>query len=476
MKTVVYNFFIVLLMIAVGTSCKVPQYALKTKSQPMPDSYSNNLSDTTNIAKVKWKNYFKDQNLIALIDTALQNNQELHIVQQEISISLNEVKARKGEYMPFVGIRGGAGLDRAGSFTRLGALEKNVNIEPGKPFPSPLTDFLVGFNSSWEIDVWNKLRNAKKSAFSRYMASQEAKNFLITRLIAEIASSYYELMALDNLLEIVKKNIELQTNALQIIKQEKESAKVSQLAVNRFEAQLLNTTNLQYEIQQRIVETENRIHFLIGGFPKNIARNSSSFTALSTDSLFVGIPKQLLQNRPDVRQAEWELQATGLDIKSAKANFYPSFRLNGFIGMQAFQPHLLFNPESLVLSLFGDALAPLINKNAIQANYYKSHHKQAQATYKYQQTILNAYLEVMNQISAVKNYSGSYQNKQKESDILSQSVDISNDLFKYARADYMEVLLTQREALNTKMELTEIKLKQLTAKVNIYKSLGGGWY
>jgi len=453
------KIFIIFLLVALGTACKAPQYAVKTRSQNLPQEFAQN-ADTNSLAKISWKDYFQDPNLTALIDTALQNNQEMSILEQEIAISQNEIRARRGEYLPSVTLNAGAGADRVGRFTRFGALEESTEIEPGKAFPKVFSDFVVGFNASWELDVWKRLRNAKKAAVARYMASKEGKNFFTTQLVAEIASSYYELLALDNLLEI---------------KQEKNSAKVSQLAVNRFEAQLLNTTNLQYEIKQKITETENRLHLLTGGFPKGIPRSIASFHSIGVDSLRVGVPSQLLRHRPDIRQAEWDLQAAKLDIASARAAFNPAFRLNGFAGVQAFQPHLLFNPESLIFSLMGDMIAPLVNRNALQANYYSAHHRQAQIIYRYQQRVLAAYLEVQTQWAAVKNYSQSYQTKSKEAEILSQSVDISGELFKYARADYMEVLLTQREALNVKMELTEIKLRQLLAKVNIYRALGGGW-
>jgi NodT family efflux transporter outer membrane factor (OMF) lipoprotein len=468
------KIFIIFLLVALGTACKAPQYAVKTRSQNLPQEFAQN-ADTNSLAKISWKDYFQDPNLTALIDTALQNNQEMNILEQEIAISQNEIRARRGEYLPSVTLNAGAGADRVGRFTRFGALEESTEIEPGKAFPKVFSDFVVGFNASWELDVWKRLRNAKKAAVARYMASKEGKNFFTTQLVAEIAGSYYELLALDNLLEIVKQNIDIQRNALEVVKQEKNSAKVSQLAVNRFEAQLLNTTNLQYEIKQKITETENRLHLLTGGFPKGIPRSVATFHSIGVDSLRVGVPSQLLSNRPDIRQAEWELQAAKLDIASARAAFNPAFRLNGFAGVQAFQPHLLFNPESLIFSLMGDMIAPLVNRNALQANYYSAHHRQAQIIYRYQQRLLAAYLEVQTQWAAVKNYSQSYQTKSKEAEILSQSVDISGELFKYARADYMEVLLTQREALNVKMELTEIKLRQLLAKVNIYRALGGGW-
>lgn len=471
---IIHKSLITILVTFLFGGCVPVLHIAKTENKSVPASF-NNSQDTINTAKIKWKEYFNDQNLIALIDTALKNNQELNITLQEIEISKNEVRARKGEYLPFVGLRGGAGLEKTGRYTRNGAVEKNIDIKPGTEFPEPLPDYMFGVYSSWELDIWKKLRNAKKAAVARYLSSVEGKNFMVTNLIAEITSSYYELLALDNKLEIVQRNIEIQGNALQTIKQEKEAAKVTQLAVNRFEAQLLNTKNLQYEIQQKIIETENRLNFLTGKYPQPIKRNSSVFNSIILDSIYAGIPSQLLVNRPDIRQAELELTASKLDVKSAKANFYPSFRITAGTGFQAFSPAYLVKPESMLYSLAGDLVAPLINRNAIKAAYYSSNAKQIQAIYNYERTILNACIEVVNQLSRINNFAKSYDTKSKEVDILIQSITISNNLFKSARADYMEVLLTQREALESKMELIEIKMIQMNAKVNIYQALGGGW-
>lgn len=446
----------------------------KTENKAVPASF-NNSQDTTNTAKIKWKEYFNDQNLIALIDTALKNNQELNITLQEIEISKNEVRARKGEYLPFVSLKGGAGLDKSSRYTRNGVIDENIDIKPGTVFPDPMPDYIFGAYASWELDVWKKLRNATKAAVTRYLSSVEGKNFMVTNLIAEIASSYYELMALDNQLEIVQKNIEIQSNALQTIKQEKEAAKVTQLAVNRFEAQLINTQNLQYDIQQKIIETGNQLNFLIGRYPQPVQRNSLSFNKIVLDPVYAGIPSQLLEQRTDIRQAELELTAAKLDLKVAKANFFPSFKITAGAGLQAFSPAYIVKPESMLFSLAGDMVAPLINRNAIKATYYSANAKQIQAIYNYERTILKAYIEVANQLSRISNFSKSYDTKSKEVDILNQSITISNNLFKSARADYMEVLLTQREALESKIDLIEIKIKQMNAKVNIYKALGGGW-
>ena len=472
-KVYIYTtIFLVLLSLA---GCKTTNLVQKEANTNVPEGFSAS-HDTINSATIKWKDYFVDASLNALIETALQNNQELNITLQEIEISKNEIRARKGEYLPFIGLKGGAGVEKVGRYTSQGANDATTEIKPGVETPEPLQDFMVGAYATWEIDIWNKLHNAKKSAISSYLASVEGKNFMVTNLISEIANSYYELLALDNQLVIVKNNIEIQENALKIVKLQKESARVTELAVKRFEAQVFDTKSLAFEIQQKIVETENRINFLVGRFPQKVTRSAASFIDLVPNTIHAGIPAQLLENRPDVKQAEMELAAAKLDIKVAKARFYPSLGIAAGIGLRAFDAkYLLTTPESLLYSLAGDLVAPLINRNAIKATYNTANAKQIQAVYNYEKTILNAYIEVANQLAKIENMKQIYDLKTQQVDALNTSVAISNDLFRSARADYMEVLLTQRDALESKFDLIETKMHQMNAMVSIYHALGGGW-
>ena len=462
------------LSLAVG-ACITPNIAEKTVSRTVPASYGT-AQDSTNSARLRWKQFFTDPALAALIDTALQNNQELNITLQEIQIARNEVQIRKGEYLPFVGLGAKAETEKPGRYTLRGATEEAVNIEPEKRTPEPLANYQVGAFASWEVDIWHKLRNARKAAALRYLATVEGRNFTVTNIVAEIATSYYELLALDNQLAILQQNIVIQTNALELVRLQKESARVTELAVQRFEAQVHNTRSLQYNVQQRIVETENRINLLMGRYPRPIARNDSSFTALVPAVVRAGVPAQLLQNRPDVRQAEQLLLAAHLDVQVARATFYPSLRITGIAGFEAYKTGLLFtSPQSMLYSLAGDFVGPLVNRNAIKAVYGSATAAQIQAVYRYQRTVLNAYLEVANQVANISNLAKSYNEKNQAVQALNQSVAISNNLFRSARAEYTEVLFTQRDALEAKFDLIEIKTQQLHASVNVYRALGGGW-
>lgn len=474
-KALLYRYAGIACISLTFLACKNLAIVNKTENKTVPSSY-NTSTDSINIARTSWKEFFKDPELSALIDSALKKNQELNIVMQEIQIAKNEVRARRGAFLPFMNAGLGAGVDKVGRYTSQGASDAANDIAPGKPVPEALQNYMFGVNISWEVDIWKKLRNAKKSALYKYLSTVEGKNFMVTHLISEIANSYYELVALDNQLDILKKNIELYQSSLEIVKLEKQSARVTELAVRRFEAEVLKTQSRQYYIMQQITETENRINFLVGRFPQPVARNSKDFTDLVIDTIHSGIPSQLLSNRTDVKQAEQALVAAKLDVRVAKAEFYPSFVITAGTGYRAFNPqYLIQTPQSLLYNLAGDLVAPLINRNAIKANFYSANAKQVQAVYNYERAILRAHIEVVNQLSNISNLKKSYDLKNKQVEALTQSIDISNILFKSARADYMEVLLTQRDALESKMELVETKKQQLNARVNIYKALGGGW-
>ena len=472
-----FNYIIVIVLIVGLTlwGCSVPKIVFKETDNKVPENYFANATDSFDIAKINWRNYFADDNLNALIDSALLHNQELNIVLQEIEISKSEVLEKKGEYRPFVDLGLGVGTEKTPRFTRNGSVEHNLEIEDGKAFPEPLNDFQIGASASWEVDIWRKLRNAKDAAQLRYLAQSEGKNFLVTQLIAEIAESYYELEGLDNLLQIINRNVNIQSEAYEKVKSLKEYAKTNQLVVNRFQAQLLNTQNQQYAILQKITELENKLAFLTGTYSNGIKRNLADFMKLSLDSLQAGIPAQLLINRPDIRKAELEMAASKLDVKAARANFFPKLDLTAGVGFQAFNPKFLFNPESLLLNAAGDLMAPLINRAAIKARYNQASATQIQSVYAYEQTLLQAYTNIINQLEKLENYSSSLTVKANEVNVLEESASIANDLFQYAKADYVEVLLTQEEVLDAEMELVETKLKQVNSKVQLYRALGGGW-
>lgn len=428
-----------------------------------------------NSARLSIDQFFHDPVLTGMIHQALACNQELKILNQEVEIARNEITARRGAYLPFVTAGVGAGVRKPSLFTPEGAVEEQIEFEPGKHFPDPLPDFLAGLRFFWELDIWRELRNARDAATQRYIAASERRNFFVTRLVAEVAEKYYELLALDTRLEILNQTIALQEQSLKVAESNKAAARGTELAVQRFQAEVHKNQSEKLIVHQEIIQAENHINFLIGRFPQPVERSRGEFINLNLNSLNVGVPCQLMQNRPDIRQAEREMEAAGLDVLVARARFFPRVGLSAGVGFQAFNPKYLFNtPDALIYNAAGDLVAPLVNRKAIQAEYLSANAKQLQSVYNYQRVVLNAFTEVVNRMLKAENFAKSIEIKKQQLKALDASVDVASKLFQNARVEYVEVLLAQRDLLEARTVLIETKRQQLSAIVNAYQALGGG--
>jgi NodT family efflux transporter outer membrane factor (OMF) lipoprotein len=419
--------------------------------------------------------FFQDETLQVLIKTALENNQERNIVLQELRMAENEANARGGEVWPFLSVGGGWEREKVGRYTRAGAVEEGLELAHEKNFPDPLSNFRLGAQVSWEIDIWRKLRNERDGAVLRYLSTVEGQRFLVTHLVAEVAETYYALLALDSRLTILDNTIALQQEALELVRLQKDAAATTQLAVTKFEAEVLGNQSERLVLQQERVREENRLHFLLGRYPEELARPAQDFTRLSPPTLAAGVPADLLRLRPDVRAAELAVKAAALDVAAARARFYPSIDLSAALGVEAFQlGRLDAMPESRAYGLGIDFLAPLLNRAGLKAAYGNATAEQEQALLRYQQTSLDAYLEVLNAFSALKNLSESAALKAQQVSALGNSVEAASRLFSSARADYMEVLMTQRDALESRLDLVDLREQQFRAAIRAYAALGGG--
>ena len=359
-------------------------------------------------------------------------------------------------------------MDGAGNIT--------TEMTPGKMIPVNLPDMFIGFQSSWEIDLWGKLKSKHKSALTQFLASTEGARAVSSGLISDIAISYYELLALDHELEIIRQTIQRQQDALEIVKLQKETGRTNELAVQQFQAQLLNTRSAEKELLQQITEFENHINFLSGRFPQKIERRKEVLFNEIPKEIQTGLPAQLLENRPDIREAELQVRASKFDLKAAKAAFLPGMNLTAGLGFQALKPEYLFmTPASLTYTALGGLIAPLVNLNALKANFSFAKANQLVAMHLYQKRILNGYVEVVNLLSAIQNLQNMGMLKEEQNTVLNSSVDMSTELFRTGRASYLEVLLAQQNSLQAKLELINVNKRQHIAAVHIYKALGGGW-
>ena len=466
-------------MLLVLSSCQIPNLRGPQAQPDLPQGFNGSAglgaNGSDNTSQLRIDEFFNDPLLLGLIDQGLSNNRELQILNEEVQIASNEILARQGAFLPFLTGGASAGVDKPSKYTPEGAAEDELTYPGGHHFPDPLPNYMLGLNLAWQIDIWRELRNARDAAQQRYCAAIEHRNYFVTHLIMEIAENYYNLLALDQRLANLGATIDVFQKSLKVAEARKEAGRDTALAVQRFQGELRRNQSETQIVRQEIVETENRINSLVNRYPQPVERNSQGFFDLTIHALNAGIPSQLLQNRPDVRQAEREVAAAGLDILVAKAHFYPRIDITGSVGYEAFNPSYLFlTPESLIGGIAGNLVVPILNKKAIQAEYMSANAKQLQALYNYQRVILTAFTEVVNRMNKVDNFGRSIAVKKQQLEWLQASVDTASKLFQGARTEYVEVLLAQRDLMEARMALIETKKEQLGAVVSAYQALGGG--
>ncbi|MFO1093177.1 MAG: TolC family protein [Planctomycetaceae bacterium] len=456
-----------------STGCHIPGLRGALPGAALPADF-NGTTTAENSAELGVAEFYQDPLLTSLVAQSLSGNQELRLLEQDIEIAANDVLARRGAYLPFAALGGNAGVGTESLFTPLGAAEKVLEFRPGQHFPEPTPNFRVTTDVWWQLDIWRQLRNARDAAIQRQIAAVERRNAFVTRMVAEIAENYYELLALDQRLLILDQIIAVQEKSLAAAEANREAGRSTELPVQRFQAEVHKNQSEKLIVRQEIIQAENRINFLRGTFPQPVERSPANIIDLELQAVQVGFPPQLLQYRPDIRAAERELAATGLDVQVARANFFPKLALTGTVGFEAFNPRYFFDPEALVGNIAGNLVQPLINWNAIQADYLNANARQLQAVYNYQRTVLNAFTDVVNNLAKAENYRQSVEIKKLQLDALVKSVDVATSLFQSNRADYVDVLFSQRDLRDARTIVVDTKLQQLTAIVRAFQAIGGG--
>jgi len=473
-----YPISVVAIVLAGMAGCKPVQVIREDKPMALPTSFDQNrvnTADTLGLGVVKWRTFFNDPNLQNLIDTALVANFDLVIATQRIQQIQAGVLAAEAPLHPTLEPVGTMGLRRFGLYTMDGAGNATTDITPGKLVPVHLPDFFIGAQAGWEVDLWGKLRNQKQAAVARFMASVEGKNLVQTAMVAAVAEAYFTLQSLDAQVQILDEYIGLQQSALELVRIQKDAGAANELAVKQFENQLLDLLGIRIDVQQQILYFESVINLLAGRFPQPVARSPLFLNQNLPPLTDTGVPSVLLENRPDIRGAALELAASKADLNAARALFFPTLNIGAAVGIQAFRPDYLVKPASLTYNMAGGMVAPLVNKRAIRAEFNRADAYQLEALTTYHQTIVNAYTEAYNQIAFSKNLEQQYALKTEQVAAIESAVDISGELFRSGRANYLDVLTAQQNALDTRLELVDLRLRQWSTAVNLYRALGGGW-
>jgi outer membrane protein, multidrug efflux system len=461
-------------------SCKVAEKIsdpalLKPPTSPQPTMDSLSMD-----AVVSWRTYFTDTCLNNYINEALTNNLDLKSAQQRILMAAAHARMARQTMLPTLQAATAVGQQRFGEYTMdgVGNFDTNFseNVSTDRRIPEHLPDYYLGFQSSWEVDVWGKLKNRKRAATARLMASEKARHLAMTLVVSQVAARYYRLLALDDKLKIIRENIQLQQVAVELIINQKEAGRATELAVKQFTAQLLNTQSLERLILQEIIKEENELNLLLGRYPQPIVRTPSLFEQRLPDALSKTWSSQILIHRPDVQAAEWQLAAARADVQAARAAYLPSLTFQSGIGVQAFTTNVLFDvPTSLTYQMLGNLTAPLFNRYAIKGEYRRAGAAQFEAFYDYQQTVIRAYQEVLTQRQRIDNLGTAYQFKSKEVEALLEGVATANDLFVTGFASYLEVITAQKSVLAAELDAIDMREQQFNATIDLYRVLGGGW-
>ena len=465
----VLNLAVVLATLLCMGACKTPQATILPKDT-LKASLASMSRDSSVTISPAWRDFFQDSVLRSLIDTALQNNHDLKITLQELAIAKSAITAKQGALLPSVSANVGAGISKVGRYTAEGAGNVGTELTPGRKIPTVIPDLAPTLQMDWTIDLWGKLNSDKKSAVERYLASEAGQRAIKSQLVADVAENYYALLALDYKLLVMQQYIALQKNAVRIARIQKEADADTQLAVEKFEAELAKAQSDEYVLRQSIIETENNLNLLLGRLPQPIARAKSDFLQLPMPATAHVLSTQLLLQRPDVVQAEHALEAAKWDVETARKEFLPSFNLSAAVGLNAFNPKYLVKlPESLIFSALGSLTAPLINKKAIQANFSQADALQIEALYNYDKALMTAYIEMSTLQSKITNLKQLRQFKQKQDEALMRAVSAAQKLYLNNRATYLEVIDSERGQLDCKMELIDTKLQQLSTLIDMYR-------
>jgi NodT family efflux transporter outer membrane factor (OMF) lipoprotein len=476
------------LSIFILVACKNQQSILKnTVSIPKTTDYQSeklNVDSLTyqSTSKLPWKQFFGDPILQKLIDEALENNFDVRLAFQQLVNSQAGVLFMKGSRLPTLDVGVGLGTRKFGAYTVDGVgnydTQFSTNLNDKQKIPDPFIPNLnIGLLTTWEVDLWGKILQRKKAAQQRFLSSEQGVNLVKTLLVSELAERYYSLIVLDRELEMLRENVELQENALRIVIAQKESGKSNELAFQLSTAQVLNTKAIAQMIEQEIIQIEASINQLLGRFPQAVERSKLSLEKELLQNLDVNTWQgaQWIENRPDVRQAMYQLNATNADLNAARLAFYPSLAVGGSIGFESFRASSFLNPASFAISALSGLTTPLLNRRELKAQLLSSKAQQRSAYLQYEKAINLTF----NELAALKQQQLKLDElrnlKTEQVKVLNNAISTSKDLFSNGRAEYLEIITAQENFLRSQMDLLDAVFLQLQNKILYYRALGGGW-
>lgn len=421
--------------------------------------------DSTSLADISWKEFFTDATLQKHIDEALSNNLDIRVALQNIVSAESYLKQSKAAYQPTLSVGPNYTFSTQSLNTQFGQIIGERRY---------INQFDITASIGWELDLWGKLKAQEKAQLATYLGTVEAHKAVKSDLVAAIASAYYQLLTYDEQKRIINETIVLRRKNLETTKALKEAGTLTEVAVQQSEALVYNAESLLVNIDVQIALLENTICQLKGIPSQSIKRNKLENQAYPSN-LTLGYPANLLSNRPDVRQAEYALMNAFELTNSARAQFYPTLRITGSGGLQSVDIDDLFSVSSLFGNVVSGLTQPIFNKRQIKTNYEVSKANQKKAYLNFKKSVLNAGKEVSDAIKVYSSQDRFVQLKNKELTAYKKSADYSQELVNYGMANYLEVLNAEVNLLNAELNIANAEYAKLSAGIELYRALGGGW-
>ncbi|WP_091392585.1 efflux transporter outer membrane subunit [Arachidicoccus rhizosphaerae] len=461
-------------------ACKVTE-DYKRPDFNMPSAYKlpDSLVTSSMDAIPSWKDYFKDSTLLNLLDSALTYNLDLKDAIKNIQITDQLYKQSKSLYAPDIDLNLLNVTREYRSHDYYSSPSSGWYDKRGKTAPKDLYLYQSHFANTvavdWEIDIWGKIKREKEQAKSHYLETFEAKKAVQTALVADVADAYYNLIMLDEQLQVATRNYHLRSNTLKMVELQYQAAEVTALAVQQTKNQVLKAQALIPDLKKEIAVQENALKMLTGNISLNVGKRSA-LSEIPADSLYKEIPLYYVQNRPDVLAAEYDLMAANAAVGVAQASRLPNLSITFEGGMDAMLPKNWFNiPGSLLGDFFGGITQPVFHKRKLKTEYEVSKLERDQSEIAFQKAVYGGITEVRNALVAVRQLSEQLTIAKEQVAVSQKAVHSAALLFTAGEATYLEVITAQSNELDSELNLASLKAELMSARIQLYRALGGGW-
>ncbi|WP_236975879.1 efflux transporter outer membrane subunit [Membranihabitans maritimus] len=454
------------LTIVIFQGCKVTRDYVQGEPESVVETFPfDTLNiDTVSMAAMDIEEFYNDPLLISLIRSGLENNYNLSIALRSIEIANAYYLQGKQAYWPEINASFQPSFSRNSTNSRFGSFLGDQIFQ----------SYQLGVSASWEADIWGKLRAQEKAAFADYLAAESSVKVVQTELIANIASLYYQLVALDAQKELTERTIENRKASIETIESLKDAGNVTEVAVQQTEAQLYNAQGLIVDLNKNIQLAENTLNQLLGRTHQPVARIALAETNFP-ELLEVGVPSALLQNRPDLRVAEYDIRSAFEMTNVAETFFYPTLRITAGTGFETLDLGTLLSPGSIFGNLAAGLTQPIVSRRVNKTRREVSELQYQQAVLNYEDRFVNAVKEVSDAMYNIEAAENKIVFQQRELESLNKATEYSEELLNYGLANYLEVLRARDQALAAELSIITSHLNKLSGLVSLYKALGGGW-